>query len=133
VRDVRGFQDNTLGPRVCITPGAVADASGLCPLGYYSQPIGGAFKVLGTAQVFIPLPFLKNVNTARVSWFVDVGNAYKNFKSFDASTLRASTGIALQWQAPIGPLIISLAMPFRDQPQDRHYQERIQFTFGSQF
>jgi len=133
VRDVRGFQDNTLGPRVCITPGAVADASGLCPLGYYSQPIGGAFKVLGTAQVFIPLPFLKNVNTARVSWFMDVGNAYKNFKSFDASTLRASTGIALQWQAPIGPLIISLAVPFRDQPQDRHYQERIQFTFGSQF
>jgi outer membrane protein insertion porin family len=133
VRDVRGFQDNTLGPRVCITSGAVADASGLCPLGYYSQPIGGAFKVLGTAQVFIPLPFLKNVNTARVSWFVDVGNAYRNFKSFDASTLRASTGIALQWQAPIGPLIISLAMPFRDQPQDRHYQERIQFTFGSQF
>jgi outer membrane protein insertion porin family len=133
VRDVRGFQDNTLGPRVCITSGAVADASGLCPLGYYSQPIGGAFKVLGTAQVFIPLPFLKNVNTARVSWFVDVGNAYRNFKSFDASTLRASTGIALQWQAPIGPLIISLAVPFRDQPQDRHYQERIQFTFGSQF
>jgi len=133
VRDVRGFQDNTLGPRVCITSGAVADASGLCPLGYYSQPIGGAFKVLGTAQVFIPLPFLKNVNTARVSWFVDVGNAYRNFKSFDASTLRASTGIALQWQAPIGPLIISLAVPFRDQPQDRHYQERIQFTFCSQF
>ncbi|MBN8713279.1 MAG: outer membrane protein assembly factor BamA [Xanthomonadales bacterium] len=133
VRDVRGFQDNTLGPRVCIAPGAVANASGLCPLGYYSQPIGGAFKVLGTAQVFIPLPFLKNVNTARVSWFVDVGNAYRNFKSFDASTLRASTGVALQWQAPIGPLIISLAVPFRDQPQDRHYQERIQFTFGSQF
>ena len=133
VRDVRGFQDNTLGPRVCINTGEVADSSGLCPGGYYSQPIGGAFKVLGTAQVFIPLPFLKNVNTARVSWFLDVGNAYKNYQSFQAKTLRASTGIALQWQAPIGPLIISFAVPFRDQPEDSHYEERIQFTFGSQF
>ncbi|CAM0998082.1 outer membrane protein assembly factor BamA [Rhodanobacter sp. Root179] len=133
VRDVRGFQDNTLGPRVCID-GSTPDAKGMCNNGaYYSQPIGGAFKVLGTAQVFLPLPFLKDVNTARVSWFMDVGNVYKDYKSFDASELRASTGLSLQWQAPIGPLIISLAVPFRSKDADRHYEERIQFTFGSQF
>lgn len=133
VRDVRGFQDNTLGPRVCID-GSTPDAKGMCNSGaYYAQPIGGAFKVLGTAQVFIPLPFLKDVNTARVSWFMDVGNVYKDYKSFDASELRASTGVSLQWQAPIGPLIISLAVPFRSKDADRHYEERIQFTFGSQF
>lgn len=133
VRDVRGFQDNTLGPRVCID-GGVPDIKGMCASGgYYAQPIGGAFKVLGTAQVFLPLPFLKDVNTARVSWFMDVGNAFKDYKSFNASDLRASTGLSLQWQAPIGPLIISLAMPLRSKESDRHYQERIQFTFGSQF
>ncbi|HTM29009.1 MAG TPA: outer membrane protein assembly factor BamA [Rhodanobacter sp.] len=133
VRDVRGFQDQTLGPRVCID-GSVPDTKGMCNNGaYYSQPIGGAFKVLGTAQVFLPLPFLKDVNTARVSWFMDVGNAYKDYKSFDAKELRASTGLSLQWQAPIGPLIISLAMPLRSKDADRHYEERIQFTFGSQF
>lgn len=133
VRDVRGFQDNTLGPRVCID-GSAPNASGMCGNGaYYAQPIGGSFKVLGTAQVFLPLPFLKDVNTARVSWFMDVGNVYKDYKSFDASELRASTGISLQWQAPIGPLIISLAVPFRSKDADRHYEERIQFTFGSQF
>ncbi|MBT2143164.1 MULTISPECIES: outer membrane protein assembly factor BamA [unclassified Rhodanobacter] len=133
VRDVRGFQDNTLGPRVCID-GSTPNAGGMCNNGaYYAQPIGGAFKVLGTAQVFLPLPFLKDVNTARVSWFMDVGNVYKDYKSFDASELRASTGISLQWQAPIGPLIISLAVPFRSKDADRHYEERIQFTFGSQF
>ena len=133
VRDVRGFQDNTLGPRVCID-GSAPNAGGTCNNGaYYAQPIGGAFKVLGTAQVFLPLPFLKDVNTARVSWFMDVGNVYKDYKSFDASELRASTGISLQWQAPIGPLIISLAMPLRSKDADRHYEERIQFTFGSQF
>jgi outer membrane protein insertion porin family len=133
VRDVRGFQDNTLGPRVCID-GSAPNAGGMCGNGaYYAQPIGGSFKVLGTAQVFLPLPFLKDVNTARVSWFMDVGNVYKDYKSFDASELRASTGLSLQWQAPIGPLIISLAMPFRSKDADRHYEERIQFTFGSQF
>ena len=68
-----------------------------------------------------------------MSWFVYVGNAYKDYKSFDASTLRASTGLSLQWQAPIGPLIINFAVPFRSQAQDSHYEERIQFTFGSQF
>ncbi|MEO6799036.1 MAG: outer membrane protein assembly factor BamA [Rhodanobacter sp.] len=132
VRDVRGFQDNTLGPRVCID-GSVPAANGLCSLGYYAQPIGGAFKVLGTAELYLPLPFLKDVNTARVSVFTDVGNAYKDYQSFDASTLRASAGVSLHWQAPIGPLIISLAVPFRTQPSDSHYEERIQFTFGSQF
>jgi outer membrane protein insertion porin family len=132
VRDVRGFQDNTLGPRICID-GSAADKNGNCSGGYYAQPIGGAFKVLGTAELYIPIPGLKDVNTARVSWFVDVGNAYKDYKSFDAGTLRASTGISLHWQAPIGPLIISLAMPFRTQADDGHYEERIQFTFGSQF
>jgi outer membrane protein insertion porin family len=134
VRDVRGFQDNTLGPRICPLANSVPQSNGLCSLGgYYAQPIGGAFKVLGSAEVYIPLPFLKDVNTARVAWFVDVGNAYKDYQSFNASTLRASTGLSLHWQAPIGPLIISFAVPFRTQPSDGHYEERIQFTFGSQF
>ena len=134
VRDVRGFQDNTLGPRICSGTGQ-PDASGNCSGSYYSyaQPIGGAFKVLGTAELYLPLPFLKDVNTARVSWFVDVGNAYKNWQSFDASTLRASTGLSLHWQAPIGPMIINFALPFRTQRDDGHYEERIQFTFGSTF
>ena len=140
VRDVRGFQDNTLGPKLCVGTDANGkplqpDTDGRCSGGYYTyaQPVGGAFKVLGTAQVFLPLPFLKDVNTARVSWFVDVGNVYKDYSAFKASDLRASTGLSLQWQAPIGPLIINFAMPIRSKKEDRHYEERIQFTFGSQF
>ncbi|HUW52815.1 MAG TPA: outer membrane protein assembly factor BamA [Rhodanobacter sp.] len=132
VRDVRGFQDNTLGPRTCIN-GSTPLSTGFCTDGNYAQPIGGAFKVLGTAEMYLPLPFLKDVNTARVSVFVDAGNAYKDYQSFDAKTLRASYGVSLHWQAPIGPLIISLAVPFRTQPSDSHFEERIQFTFGSQF
>lgn len=137
VRDVRGFQDNTLGPRLCDggSASSVPDSHGRCSGGYYTygQPIGGAFKVLGTAQVFLPLPFLKDVNTARVSWFVDVGNVYANYQAFKASELRASTGLSLQWQAPIGPLIINFAVPFRKQDSDSRFVERIQFTFGNTF
>jgi outer membrane protein insertion porin family len=138
VRDVRGFQDNTLGPRLCdglsTNPGGKPDSHGNCTGGYYSygQPVGGAFKVLGTAQMFLPLPFLKDVNTARVSWFVDVGNVYQSYSAFNASDLRASTGLSLQWQAPIGPLIINFAVPFRKKDDDSRFVERIQFTFGSQ-
>jgi outer membrane protein insertion porin family len=121
VHDVRGFQDNTLGPREQTAAYQ------------YPQPIGGSFKVLGSAQVFLPLPFLKDVNTARVSTFLDVGNVYKDYRSFDASELRASVGLSLQWQAPIGPLVISFAIPIRDKPEDHHYEERIQFTFGNTF
>ncbi|MBB6189195.1 outer membrane protein assembly factor BamA [Rhodanobacter sp. MP7CTX1] len=133
VQDVRGFQDNTLGPRICIAANAQPTTGGLCPDGSHAEPIGGAFKVLGKAELYLPLPFLKDVNTARVSWFVDTGNAYQNIQSFNASTLRASTGLSLHWQAPIGPLIISFALPFRTQPDDGFYEERIQFTFGSTF
>ncbi|GAB3783221.1 outer membrane protein assembly factor BamA [Dyella agri] len=136
VTDVRGFQDNTLGPRLCGGTGALAQGSGsYCNSSYYNyaQPIGGALKVLGTAELYLPLPFLKDVNTARVSWFVDTGNAYANWNSFSAKTLRASTGLSLHWQSPMGPMIINFALPFRTQPGDNYYEERIQFTFGSTF
>ncbi|AND69329.1 membrane protein [Dyella thiooxydans] len=140
VRDVRGFQDNTLGPRVCSGTDASGHAiqpgsNGYCTGSYYqyAQPIGGAFKVLGTSELYLPLPFLKDINTARVSLFMDVGNAYKDYQSFKAGDLRASAGISLHWQAPIGPLIINFATPIRSKPADRPYEERIQFTFGSQF
>jgi len=121
VHDVRGFQTNTLGPR------EMAGAY------YYPIPVGGSFKVLGRAQLFLPLPFLKDVNTARVALFTDVGNVFEDYDHFDASKLRASAGISLQWQAPIGPLVISYAIPFRKQKGDSHYVERFQFTFGSSF
>ncbi|MBD8900117.1 outer membrane protein assembly factor BamA [Rhodanobacter sp. DHG33] len=136
VTDVRGFQDNTLGPRLCGGTGTVAGNTGsYCNNSYYNyaQPIGGAMKVLGTAELYLPLPFLKDINTARVSWFVDTGNAYANWNSFSASTLRASTGLSLHWQSPMGPMIINFALPFRTQPGDGYYEERIQFTFGSTF
>ena len=116
--DVRGFRDNTLGP---------ADMSS-----GYRQPLGGAFKTVATAEVIFPTPFVKeNDNTTRLSWFLDVGNVFKDYNAFRASDLRASTGLSFQWRAPIGPIIVSVSKPLRKKDGDE--TETIQFTFGPQF
>jgi outer membrane protein insertion porin family len=141
VRDVRGFQDNTLGPRICsglIDANGQADPSaisvnGNCPSGsfYRPQPVGGAFKVLGSAELV--LPFFKDNDKARISLFADVGNVYNSYSDFNAADLRASVGISLQWQAPVGPIVINLAQPVRDKPEDRPFEETLQFYFGQTF
>ena len=63
--------------------------------------------------------------------FFDVGNVYKDFNDFDAGELRYSTGLTMQWRAPVGPIVINLAYPLNDKPGDD--VERIQFSFGNQF
>ncbi|HJR10633.1 MAG TPA: outer membrane protein assembly factor BamA [Rhodanobacteraceae bacterium] len=141
VRDVRGFQDNTLGPRICSglidangkpDPTAIA-VNGTCSGGAYyrPQPVGGAFKVLGSAELV--LPFFKDNNKARISLFTDVGNVYASYGDFNAADLRASAGISLQWIAPVGPIVINLARPIRDQPGDKPFEETLQFYFGRTF
>lgn len=141
VRDVRGFEDNTLGPRICSglinADGTPADSaiskSGACLGGTFfrPQPVGGSFKVLGSAELV--LPFFKDNDKARISLFADMGNVYSSYGDFNASDLRASVGISLQWIAPVGPIVINLAEPIRDKPEDKPYEERLQFYFGRTF
>jgi outer membrane protein insertion porin family len=113
---VRGFTDNTLGP--------------LAANGYgYNRPLGGAFKTVGSLEMFFPRLF--DTKAARISAFVDFGNVYKNWDTFDAGLLRASAGVALLWRSPMGPISISYAYPLRTQPTDQ--VERLQFSFGGTF
>jgi outer membrane protein insertion porin family len=118
VRSVRGFEDNTLGPRSEATA-------------YYSkgQPLGGSLKTIGQLELIFPKLF--DSNAARISAFVDVGNVYNGYDEFHANDLRASTGVALLWRAPVGPISISYAFPLKTQPGDE--VERLQFTFGGSF
>ena len=67
---------------------------------------------------------------ARISAFVDFGNVYDGIDNFDAGELRVSTGVALLWRSPMGPISISYAYPLRKQDEDQI--ERLQFTFGGQ-
>ncbi len=117
VQSVRGFRDNTLGP-FAFAPGST-----------FRQPLGGAIKTTGSIETFFPR--IINSESARLSTFVDFGNVYKSTGDFSLSTLRVSAGIALQWRAPIGPIIISFAEPIRKEPGD--IPEHLQFTFGSSF
>ena len=115
---VRGFEDNTLGPR------SEATAS-------YSrgQPLGGSFKTVGSAEMYFPKLF--DSPSARISAFVDVGNVFNGVDNFKSNQLRASTGVALLWRAPVGPISISYAFPLKKEDNDEI--ERLQFTFGGQF
>jgi outer membrane protein insertion porin family len=117
VRSVRGFRDNTLGP-VDFSVGST-----------FRQPIGGALKTTGSLEMYFPA--LLDTPAARVSAFLDVGNVFKDIDAFDAGELRATTGIALLWRAPVGPISISYAFPIRSEETDD--LERLQFTFGGAF
>ena len=118
VRSIRGFRDNTVGPR--------ATAIGFNGRG---QPLGGALKTTGSVEVFFPT--LLDSPAARVSAFVDFGSVFEDIDAFDAGKLRASTGVALLWRAPVGPISISYAYPLVTEPGDE--TERLQFTFGGAF
>ena len=113
VSDIRGFDDNSLGPK-----------------DEFCQSVGGDFKVVGGIEVAFPLPFVE-ISGTRLAWFVDVGNVFEDVQSFDQELLRASTGISLTWEAPIGPLIINLSVPLRERDGDE--TEALQFSFGGQF
>jgi outer membrane protein insertion porin family len=115
VRDIRGFEDNTLGPK---------DGIISC------RAVGGDVKVAGGFELAIPTPFTKG-GGSRIALFVDIGNVYENWSTFDASLFRASTGISVTWQAPIGPIIMNYAFPIKKFRGDR--TESLQFSFGTTF
>jgi len=113
VRDIRGFEDNTLGPK---------DTA--------CRAVGGDFKVSGGLELAIPTPFTKG-GGSRIALFIDVGNVYENISAFDANLFRASAGVSVTWQAPIGPIIMNYAFPIKEHHGDR--TESLQFSFGTTF
>jgi len=114
VRDLRGYDDNTLGPK-----------DGFC------RSIGGDFKIAGGVELAFPTPFVGSQSGTRIALFVDTGYVYENISAFEAQKLRGSFGLSVTWEAPIGPIVISYAFPFNDQPGDR--TEDLQFSFGTTF
>jgi outer membrane protein insertion porin family len=124
---VRGFTTNTLGPTTIF--------------GGFSQvqPLGGAVKTTGTFEFYFPR-LLNGVQGSRLSAFVDYGYVFSRPGEFEFNQFRITTGLALQWQSPMGPISISYAIPldyekcvggpFPSCTSDDI--ERLQFTFGNQ-
>ncbi|MEO1896462.1 MAG: outer membrane protein assembly factor BamA [Cycloclasticus sp.] len=107
---VRGFIDNTLGPR---------DA--------FNDPIGGSVKLVGNAEFVFPVPFMPESKTVRLSTFLDAGNVYDD--EIDLGELRYSVGVSAKWLSPFGALSFSLAAPLNEQEKDE--TQAFQFSFGS--
>ncbi len=133
---VRGFRESTLGPRDNIGIG---------------NPYGGNLRVVDRLELLFPVPD-KWKSAARVSWFYDMGNVFQTGNKvkflgedditpvnyhFDYANLKRSTGIAVQWLAPLGLFRFSYGIPlnaysgntvrFNDQT------ERFQFSIGQAF
>ncbi|MGH8564444.1 MAG: outer membrane protein assembly factor BamA [Gammaproteobacteria bacterium] len=113
-RTVRGYEENTLGPD---------DSRG--------RALGGNFLLVGNADVILPVPFLQDLESVRVTAFVDAGNVYGENENIDLGKLRYSAGISGLWVSPFGVLTVSVAQPFNDQDDDD--TQPFQFTFGTNF
>jgi outer membrane protein insertion porin family len=133
---VRGYRESTLGPR---------DNIG------YGNPFGGNFRVVNRLEVIFPVPE-KWKSAARVSWFYDMGNVFQTGNKikflgqdditpvnyhFSYGNLKRSTGIAVQWLAPLGLFRFSYGIPLNPYPGDtvrfNDETERFQFSIGQAF
>ena len=114
VKSVRGFDDNSLGPR---------DSN--------NNPIGGAYRVQTSLELIFPPPFATKSKAFRLSAFIDAGNVYKDIDSFDEKTLRVSGGLSVIWISPIGPIRLSFATPIKELEGDE--TQVVQFSLGSAF
>lgn len=117
---VRGFKNGTLGPK---------DING--------DALGGNERIVGNAELFFPLPGVKDDQSLRMSVFVDTGASFgpfdvnNQYQSFSFGDLRYSAGLAVLWVSPLGPLKFSLAQPLVKKTGDK--SEVFQFTLGNVF
>jgi outer membrane protein insertion porin family len=133
---VRGYRESRLGPRDNIGEG---------------NPYGGNFRVVNRLELIFPVPE-KWKSAARVSWFFDMGNVFQTGNQvkflgvdditpvnyhFSYDNLKRSTGIAVQWLAPLGLFRFSYGVPLNAYPGDtvrfNDETERFQFSIGQAF
>lgn len=117
---VRGYKASSLGPR---------DVDG--------NALGGNRRIVGNAEVLFPFPGLRNDKSLRMSVFLDAGSVFgpgdvnQQYSKISFSDMRYSTGIAVAWQSPMGPMKFSIAAPLNSKADDK--VERFQFILGSSF
>ena len=129
LKSVRGFKQNTLGPRAFYNTGY-----------YYSnRPSGGAYLLEGGLDFIFNLAFLEDSRSVRSSFFIDYGNVFsdgcKSYElqcsEFDLSELRYSIGLGFTWITQLGPLSFSISSALNNDEYDQ--TEAFQFEIGNQF
>ena len=95
--------------------------------------VGGNYAAAVNFDATLPMLF-SNVQNVDVRYFLDSANLwgvdYSNAVD-QSNTIRASTGIVVDWFTPIGPLNFSLAQDLSKADDDR--TETIQFNLGTTF
>jgi outer membrane protein insertion porin family len=113
VGSVRAFETATLGPR---------DLNG--------DVIGGNRRFVSNLEFLFPLPGYKEKNV-RLALFLDAGQVWGPLQKVSLGDLRASTGLAVSWDSPVGPLRFSFGAPLKTEEGDKI--ERFQFQLGKVF
>lgn len=111
---VRGYESSSLGPQ---------DVTGAV--------LGGTRRVVGNAELMVPFPGMGKEKSVRLSGFVDAGAVYGSGDLPGSAGLRYSSGVALTWISPMGPIKFSYAVPLNKQQVDR--LQKFQFNLGSMF
>jgi len=130
---VRGYRESRLGPK---------DSFG--------NPYGGNMRIAGQLELLLPMPE-KFRNSARFSLFLDAGNVFSTDTTtyvgrdrvtpveydFDLNEIKYSTGVAVQWLAPLGVFRFSYAVPLNDEKASGveygDETEGFQFSIGQAF
>ena len=110
---VRGFKPFSIGPH---------DLN--------NNSLGGTRRIVGNAELLFPMPGMNKDRSVRLSAFVDAGAVF-GLGLTASDSLRYSTGVAVTWVSPVGPLKISVGVPLNKQPSDK--LQIFQFTLGSLF
>ena len=129
LNSVRGFKQNTLGPRSYYNSG----------LSYQNNSSGGAYLLEGGFDMIFSLPFLEDSRSLRSSMFVDYGNVFSDgckiyeirCNEFDLSELRYSIGVGFTWITALGPMSFAISSPLNNDAFDE--TETFQFEIGNQF
>jgi outer membrane protein insertion porin family len=126
VNSVRGYETSSIGPRY--------DENGRD----FSE--GGTKRIVGSAELFFPVPGMKDSSQFRLSAFLDAGTVWgegstalsdQGCNNTASDCLRYSTGLGVSWYSPFGPIKLVFAKALNEQDGDK--TEALQFQLGTQF
>lgn len=129
---IRGFEQNTLGPRSTRSENDFfSDPEG--------DPFGGNLLIEASVELIFPVPFIEDNRQFRSAVFVDVGNVFDtacprvstNCIEFNADEFRYSVGMGVTWLTGLGPMTFAIAKPFNGGEFDE--EETFQFELGTTF